>query len=114
MATVIPPTTTHSSTVVFLHGLGGSGMDECKSCFSYRRSNVPAFCPTNCTLVSTREVHYPNCVSDGHPSYNLFNSPMRKVTYSGLTINSWYDIKGMGPEFDEDDIGVKASAKTIQ
>jgi predicted esterase len=36
------------------------------------------------------------------------------MTFNGQTMPSWYDIHGLGPEFNEDDEGVKESAKYIQ
>lgn len=35
------------------------------------------------------------------------------MSFNGQTMNSWYDIHGFGPEFNEDDEGVKESAKYI-
>ena len=35
------------------------------------------------------------------------------MTFNGENMNSWYDIQGFGPEFNEDDVGVKESTKTI-
>lgn len=49
-----------------------------------------------------------------HVKFILPSAPQRKMTaFNGQVMNSWYDIHGFGPEFNEDDIGVKESAKRI-
>lgn len=75
-------------TVIFLHGLGGSGMG-----WEGMVRPVAPFFPT--------------------VKFILPSAPHRRMSFSGDTMPSWYDIVGFGIEHAEDEGGIKDSAKTV-
>lgn len=75
-------------TVIFLHGLGGTGMNY----EGMIRPIAPLF-PT--------------------VKFILPSAPHRRMSFSGQTVPSWYDIVGFGLEHTEDEGGIKDSAKSV-
>jgi len=77
-----------SLTVLFLHGLGGSGMG-----WEQMVKPITPFFPS--------------------VKFILPSAPKMKVTFSGETIPSWYDIAGFSTDHVEDEAGIKRSVKQI-
>jgi len=75
-------------TVIFLHGLGGSGM----SWEGMIRPIAPMFPSVKFILPS---------------------APHRRMSFSGDTMPSWYDIIGFASTHAEDEGGIKDSTKTV-
>jgi lysophospholipase-2 len=84
----IEPTTRHRSSVLFLHGLGGTSL-------SYE------------TFLKPLSPIFPQV------KFILPTAPKIKMSYCNEFMNSWYDIHGFGPEFNEDEIGVQESTKAV-
>eukprot|EP00026_Physarum_polycephalum_P012116 Phypoly_transcript_12390.p1 GENE.Phypoly_transcript_12390~~Phypoly_transcript_12390.p1 ORF type:complete len:214 (+),score=27.51 Phypoly_transcript_12390:95-736(+) len=77
-----------SLVVIFLHGLGGTGMN-----YEGMVRPIAPFFPTI--------------------KFILPNAPHRRMSFSGQTMPSWYDIVGFGLEHAEDEHGIKESAKEV-
>jgi lysophospholipase-2 len=84
---VIKPTAAHSATVVFLHGLGDTGNGWSPVFESARAPHVKYICPS---------------------------AGSRPVTINmGMSMPAWFDIKGLSMDSEEDEAGIKQSAKQI-
>ncbi|KAG7097392.1 hypothetical protein E1B28_004742 [Marasmius oreades] len=87
------PSTTHTATVIFLHGLGGSGYDWKTTAESFQKDMDLA-----------------------HIKWVLPHAPKRVVTvYKGEVMPAWYDIKGFSPAENRisDEEGMMVSMKEI-
>lgn len=88
--TVLPstPADRPSATVIFLHGLGGTGAN-------YE------------SLIRPLSPMLP------HVKFILPQAPMRHMTIFNSQVPSWYDIKGFSVDHLEDEEGIKESATKI-
>jgi len=78
----------HSATLIFLHGLGDTG-DGWLSMFS-------EICPSHIKIICP-------------------NAPIAKVSLNfGMQMPSWFDIKSLSFDADEDEIGIKASSDRLK
>ena len=90
-AVCVEPDDRASASVIWLHGLGADGYDF-----------VPVIDQMNLA-----EIHSLRFV--------LPNAPIQPVTLNnGMTMPSWYDIYGIGKDFDEDDVGIRRSEESIR
>jgi len=84
----IDPTSTHSATVIFLHGLGDTGQQWSISLGKLGLDHVKFMCPT---------------------------APPQPVTLNGgFQMPSWFDIRGLDPQTEEDAAGIEKAANTIK
>jgi len=84
---VVPASSQHTATVIFLHGLGDSGN---------------GWAPTISAIK-------PPCVKLVCPSANK----MAVTLNSGFQMPSWFDLKSLNPNGPEDEAGVKAAAEYV-
>jgi len=78
----------HSATVIFLHGLGDTGQQWSMSLENLGLDHVKFLCPT---------------------------APPQPVTLSGgIQMPSWFDIRGLTLEAEEDEDGIQNAAKAIK
>lgn len=77
----------HSATVIFLHGLGDTGNGWCENMRDIGMDHVKFICPTAPTLP----------VSLNH----------------GFRMPAWFDIRGLGPSFPEDEDGIVKAAAAL-
>jgi len=87
----LEPVKKAAASVIWLHGLGADGYD---------------FMPV-IKQMDLPEIHSVRFV--------LPNAPMQPVTLNnGMTMPSWYDIYGIGKQFDEDDSGIRKSEAAVR
>eukprot|EP01027_Heterolobosea_sp_BB2_P024493 GEZU01036901.1.p1 GENE.GEZU01036901.1~~GEZU01036901.1.p1 ORF type:complete len:254 (-),score=54.32 GEZU01036901.1:43-804(-) len=86
--TIIHPTSKHTASIIFLHGLGGTGMKY-------------------------EEMIRPLAAQLSHVKVILPNAPHRHVTLFGTTVPSWYDIKGISIDSPEDEVGIRESTSMV-
>ncbi|KAJ3300725.1 hypothetical protein HK104_006023 [Borealophlyctis nickersoniae] len=87
---VLPPKSTHTATVIFLHGLGDSGH---------------GWAPVGKML----QPQLP------HVKFVFPHAPSQPVTLNfGMSMPSWYDIRALAPGGTEDEAGLKESMAKIQ
>ncbi len=90
MITVIPPIGKHSASVVIMHGLGDSaeGFSDVAEILARAMPHVKFILPT---------------------------APESPVTLNGgMTMNSWYDITGLGDRASEDCEGIENSVDIVR
>eukprot|EP00128_Syssomonas_multiformis_P018896 Colp12_sorted_trinity150504_noHs@8482 len=85
---VVGPSSKHSATVIFLHGLGDSGRGWSPVCRMIAEPHIKYICP---------------------------HAPTAAVTLNmGMRMPSWYDIKGLNANAPEDMIGVTQSSTYVK
>jgi phospholipase/carboxylesterase len=90
-AVVLNPSTSATSAVIWLHGLGADGFDFVPIVNELR---LP-------TTLSTRFV-FPHA------------TPRPVTINNGFVMRAWYDITGFGPERAEDDAGIRESDGVVK
>lgn len=84
---VIAATTKHTSTFIFLHGLGDTGQGWSSAIGCLRPSHVKVICPT---------------------------APTMPVTLNaGFRMPSWFDLKALSASGPEDEEGITQAAKNV-
>jgi lysophospholipase-2 len=87
---IIPPSGTHSSTIVWMHGLG----DSADGFFDVAQ------------MLSTQMPY---------TKFILPTAPSQPVTLNGgMVMNSWYDIKGLGDRAAEECEGIEESVSIVR
>jgi len=90
-AIVIEPERPANATVIWLHGLGADAGD---------------FVPV------ADQISFPSGLS---VRFILPNAPVRPITINGgARMRGWYDLQGIGPQYPEDEQGIRQSQKTIE
>lgn len=85
---VINATAKHTATVIFLHGLGDTGHGWASAFGMIKNPHIKYICPTaNAQPVSLN---------------------------AGFRMPSWFDIKGLSPDSEEDEPGIKQAADLLQ
>jgi len=84
---VIPATSKHTATVIFMHGLGDTGHGWAPVFQSIRSPHIKYICPTAPTIPVTLNM--------------------------GMQMPSWFDIKGLNINADEDEQGIKKAAAAV-
>ena len=88
---IIEPESPANATVIWLHGLGADAND---------------FVPVVEQMVLPESLAV---------RFILPNAPVRPITLNGgMTMPGWYDLEGIGPQFQEDESGLRASQSTIE
>jgi len=85
---VVSPSTKHSATVIFLHGLGDTGHGWADTIASIRPSHVKVICPTA--------------------------GKMPVTLNSGFAMPSWFDLYSLDPAGKEDEAGIKRAAQQVE
>jgi len=88
---IIEPDKKANASVIWLHGLGADAND---------------FLPV------VEQLNFP-----GHQAlrFVLPNAPVRSISLNnGVSMQGWYDIFGIGPEYPEDEKGIHASCQYIE
>lgn len=85
---IIPATTAHTATVIFLHGLGDTGHGWASM--------------------------FKDEIREPHIKYICPHAPTRAVTLNmGMHMPAWYDLFGLTPDAKEDIDGIEESAKIL-
>ena len=84
---IISPSSQHTASLIFLHGLGDTGHGWASSLAAIRPSHVKIICPTAAKMPVTLN--------------------------SGYRMPSWFDLFSLDPAGQEDEAGIKAAAKLI-
>lgn len=84
---VIPPSTSHTSTVIFLHGLGDTGHGWASAMSEIKPAHTKVILPTAPTIPVTIN--------------------------AGAKMPSWFDLHGLNPNTPEDEAGLNASTEKI-
>ncbi|KAI0220063.1 Acyl-protein thioesterase 1 [Lamellibrachia satsuma] len=85
---IVKATAKHTASVIFLHGLGDSGLGWSQSFGAIRQPHVKYIFP---------------------------NAQVIPVTLNaGFRMPSWFDIKGLDPESEEDEQGIKKAGEHLQ
>lgn len=88
MSVVGKATAKHTASLIFLHGLGDTGHGWCAAFEEIKMPHVKAICP---------------------------NAPKNPVTLnSGFRMPSWFDIKSLTFEGEQDEQGIKDAAANIR
>lgn len=86
--TVAAQASKNTATLIFLHGLGDTGQGWSESFRQMKLKNVKCVCP---------------------------NAPVSPVTLNyGMKMPSWFDIKGLSIESDEDEEGIVAASELLK
>lgn len=87
-AFTIKPTSEHTATVIFLHGLGDTGQSWSQSMGKLDLNHVKFICPT---------------------------APSQPVTLNGgFQMPSWFDIRGLDPASEEDGPGIERASMAVK
>lgn len=85
---IVPAARKATAAVIFLHGLGDTGHGWAEALASIRTPHVKYICP---------------------------HAPVMPVSLNMNTaMPSWFDIKGLSPDAEEDDNGIRQAAENIQ
>lgn len=85
---VVEASSTHTASVIFLHGLGDSGHGWASTLSSIKPPGVKLICPSA--------------------------NKMPVTLNSGFTMPSWFDLKSLNPNGPEDEAGIKKAAEYIE
>lgn len=84
---IIPSVAKHTSTLIFLHGLGDTGHGWATSMGALRTRDMKVICPT---------------------------APTMPVTMNGgFRLNSWFDLKSISISDPEDEEGIKRATRSV-
>ncbi|ETN65714.1 acyl-protein thioesterase 1,2 [Anopheles darlingi] len=84
---IIPSVAKHTSTLIFLHGLGDTGHGWATSMGALRTPDMKVICPTA--------------------------TPMPVTMNGGFRLNSWFDLKSISISDPEDEEGIKRATRTV-
>ncbi|XP_043921446.1 acyl-protein thioesterase 1 [Protopterus annectens] len=85
---IIPAAKKATAAVIFLHGLGDTGHGWAEALEGIRVPHVKYICP---------------------------HAPVMPVSLNrSMTMPSWFDIKGLSPDAEEDDNGIRQAAENIK
>ncbi|XP_052861951.1 acyl-protein thioesterase 1 [Anopheles bellator] len=84
---IIPSVAKHTSTLIFLHGLGDTGHGWATSMAGLRTADMKVICPTA--------------------------APMPVTMNGGFRLNSWFDLKSISISDPEDEEGIKRATRTV-
>lgn len=85
---IINATSKHTATVIFLHGLGDTGHGWSQMFQMIRQPHIKYVCPTANTIPVTLNM--------------------------GMRMPSWFDIKGLSPDSNEDECGIKQASQHLE
>ncbi|MEE6463979.1 hypothetical protein FKM82_006123 [Ascaphus truei] len=85
---IVPAARKATAAVIFLHGLGDTGHGWAEAMAGIRNPHVKYICP---------------------------HAPIMPVSLNmNMSMPSWFDIIGLSPDAQEDDVGIKQAAQNIQ
>lgn len=84
---VVPATSTHTATVIFLHGLGDTGHGWALAMESFKSNYIKFICPSA--------------------------EPMPVTLNGGIQMPSWFDLKSLDANGPEDEEGIKNACQKI-